>query len=178
MAQYPVTPKGGRLPNRLGEQASAENQPAAPSVDLNEMFGAGDQQEAPAAEPVTETVQDEPTKEPPKAPKPPKEEKKPKSPLGKKSKKAEEEDTAGKEKYSFYLTPKLSLALRMVYIATRKRYSQIAETALSDMLFNRYQCENPGCTARFSISERGDTPTCCPVCGGKKFEPLRLDILD
>lgn len=99
-------------------------------------------------------------------------EKKPKKPAG------EDEAEADKEKYSIYLPKKLSLSLRMVSIITRKKYSHVVESALSDMMYRRYQCHAPNCNTRFSISEDDKTPACCPVCGGKTIYPLRIDSLE
>lgn len=127
-------------------------------------------------EPKTVTAPVAPREPEKKTPKPLKEEKS--DTKRKKPAKEESEDFADKDKYSIYLPPKLSMALRMVYISTRKKYSHITEIALTDMLFNRYQCHNPKCTARFSISEGDHTPICCPVCGEKKFSPLRMDLFD
>ena len=83
-----------------------------------------------------------------------------------------------KEKYSIYLPPKLSMALRMAYTVSRKnKYSHVVETALTDMLYNRFQCNNPNCLVRFSMSETDITPMYCPYCGKKDLTPLRIDIL-
>lgn len=94
-------------------------------------------------------------------------------------KKATDEETdPNKEKYSIYLPKKLSTSLRMVYLTTRKKFSHVAEAALTDMLYRRYQCLNPACMAWFSISESDKAPTCCPVCGKKDIQSLRLDKLE
>lgn len=103
--------------------------------------------------------------------------KKPDPPAKKTKRSKSDECEADKEKYSIYLSQKLSLSMRMVCITTRKKFSHLIETALGDMLYNRYQCENPGCNVRFTMSETDTIPCCCPACGGKKFSPLRLDIV-
>ena len=87
----------------------------------------------------------------------------------KSEKKPADEDTM-KEKYSIYLPEDLSLALRAESFYSRKKYSHIVESALTDMLCRRYQCNS--CLTRFSISDTDNRPACCPVCGGKKIERL------
>lgn len=174
----------GRQKGRMGAPATEQVE-----TDTEDSFiiGPAPGSEQPAesaatpAEPVE--VQGQPAEEPkPKsAPKTkPKTDKKSGKEAPQKPKKSDEEDEAGpdKDKYSIYLPKKLSMTMRMVYILTRKKYSRLVETALTDMFYNRYQCEDPKCTARFSMSEIDKVPVCCPACGGKKFSLLREDIMD
>lgn len=113
---------------------------------------------------------------PSKKPKTPSAPKTPKAPGKKTAKEQEPEDTADKDKYSIYLTKGLSITLRIANICTRKAFSHITECALNDMLRNRYQCDNPNCLTRFSMSETDATPICCPACGKNQFSPLRYDL--
>lgn len=184
MAQYPVTPKG-RMPNRVGEQAGVETQTAAPSVDLNAMFGTGDLKEAPVSPvaepaPAQETPKESEKKSPKKSTKPktnkpsPEDDAQKATPSEKEEAEANSAETAGKDKYSIYLPKPLSLNLRIASITTRKPYSTLTEMALDNMLNNQYQCHK--CATRFSMSENCKVPGYCPGCGEKAFSPLRYDF--
>ena len=137
------------------------------------------------AEPVNS--QGQPAEEPkPKSAPKTKPDKKSGNETSKKVKKSDSEDEAepDKDKYSIYLPKKLSMTLRMVYILTRKKYSRLVESALTDMFYHRYQCENPACNACFSMSEHEklhaprQIPARCPACGGEKIYLLREDVPD
>ena len=177
----------GRI-KRPDEQPQSSVTSYDPSILFNQETAAPIEPTAPANNPAPQqpTSEQKPLTEPTPPEAPPEKavptSKSVKTKAEKPAKKAaaseEDDDVAGKDKYSIYLPPKLSMALRMVYIVTRKKFSHITELALTDMLFRRYQCHNPDCLARFSISEKDVTPRCCPVCGKRDFHPYRLDVLD
>ena len=165
----------GRLKSRLATTEAQQEETSGSDDFLIDLISA----------PATSAPAPEPAPAVSETPKTPKASKQPKTETGaskppKKSKtaSADEEADPDKDKYSIYLPKKLSILMRMVYSVTRKKFSHICEKALEDMLLHRYQCENPACTARFSISEGEATPICCPACGGKKFSPLRLDVME
>ena len=80
-----------------------------------------------------------------------------------------------KDKYSIYLSEKVSLSLRMAYLFTKKKFSHLVEISLSDMLWHRYQCQEPKCYHKFSMSETDTEPSFCPVCGSKNIQNLFID---
>lgn len=85
------------------------------------------------------------------------------------------DDDGSKEKCSIYLPEDLSLSLRMASVLTRQKNSYIAEVALRDLMHRRYQCQNPACYAKFSVSETDDQPSFCPMCGGDKVDRFFID---
>lgn len=166
----PPNPNKGRMAKQTETETPTTVQVGSQDEFLN-ILGPEDPTPAPTVEAPVAPLPQEPTKE--EAPKKPKEDD-PQSPP-KRSKKGagKKEEDKDKEKFSVYLPPKLAMVLRMAHVCTRESYSRITEDALTDMLHNRYQCNS--CTAKFSISGNSTPPTCCPVCGEKKFFRLRVD---
>lgn len=78
-----------------------------------------------------------------------------------------------KDKYSIYLPKEMSQSLRMAYVVTGRKFSHLAEEALEDMLYHKYQCHEKSCTCRFSMEAGAKVPTRCPVCGGNKISPVK-----
>lgn len=147
-----------RMKNHLGEQeAETESVGVFTAIDLSEPAATED---ATAAQPPVDTPESPTTKS---------------KKAGGKEKKGKK-DTAEpveKDKYSIYLPKEMSQSLRMAYVVTGRKFSHLAEEALEDMLYNKYQCHEKSCTCRFSMEAGAKVPTRCPVCGGNKITPVK-----
>lgn len=95
--------------------------------------------------------------------------------LGGKEKKSNKNatDPVDKDKYSIYLPKEMSQSLRMAYVVTGRKFSHLAEEALEDMLYHKYQCHEKSCTCRFSMEAGAKVPTRCPACGGNKISLVK-----
>ena len=161
----PVAPDNNEIPDFEDMQKQMQGQTTEPEPAPVEP------DPAPAPEPKPAAPKPKPQK--------PKQKETPKAPPKKQRKQDDDEDedegeNVNKEKFSIYLPEDLAMSLRLSYVITKKKYSHTAEQALTDMLLNRYQCDE--CTAIFSMSETDESPSYCPSCGGsKKLRSLRID---
>lgn len=147
-----------RMKNHLGEQA-VETEPVGEftAIDLSEPLSA---EEATTAQPPVDTPEPPATKS---------------KKAGGKEKKSKKDATepVDKDKYSIYLPKEMSQSLRMAYVVTGRKFSHLAEEALEDMLYHKYQCHEKSCTCRFSMEAGDKVPTRCPACGGNKISPVK-----
>lgn len=155
---YNPQKKPPRMGNLVDPQDKAIEQEASPQegsflVDLSEP-------DAITTQPPVDTTEPAATTE--------------KRPSGKEKKgKKASADLVDKDKYSIYLPKEMSQSLRMAYVVTGRKFSHLAEEALEDMLYHKYQCHEKTCTCRFSMEAGKKVPTKCPACGSSKISPVK-----
>lgn len=181
--EKPDIPDMEALLNGMAEVAPQDDTPATQSEEIQPAEEIPTEENAPTEEPPAPTTE-EPVEEPveqvneePTTSLPTKTftEKKAKHSAGKKAARKSAADDAAKDKCSIYLPEDISIKLRMASVLTRRKNSYIAEIALRDLLTQRYQCQNPACYIKFSLSETEEQPTRCPVCGEERLKRFFID---
>lgn len=135
----------------------------------------------PAKEPIDLTMdtagEDTPHEAPPAGEKPRSKRGRPPKDTGAKHKAPGRKPSVEKEVTTIHFAPATLQRLRIMHVLNKVSISDIVSDCCDDMLNRSYQCHNPSCNCKFSLSYNEDDtaqkPACCPVCGSDKLRQLK-----